>query len=78
MLLSCRQVILELSNFIDNEVDPSLRQDMEQHLATCAHCTAIYDGTRNVLQLVCNEKAFELPEGLSQRLYRKLLGQRAP
>jgi predicted anti-sigma-YlaC factor YlaD len=71
MLLSCRQVILELSNYLDGAGESSLRSDIEQHLARCSHCTAIYDGTRNVLRLVCDDRAFDLPEGLSQRLYRK-------
>jgi predicted anti-sigma-YlaC factor YlaD len=72
MLLSCRQVILELSNYIDGAGESALRGDIEQHLAQCSHCTAIYDGTRNVLRLVCDDRAFDLPEGLSERLYRRL------
>jgi anti-sigma factor (TIGR02949 family) len=71
MLLSCQQVISELSNFIDGGVESSLRNDIESHLAHCSHCTAIYDGTLNVIRLVCDDRAFNLPEGLSERLYRR-------
>jgi len=78
MLVSCRQVILELSNYIGHEVDAPLRRAMEEHLADCKHCTAILDGTRNVLRLICDERAFELPPDLSQRLYQKLKQETQP
>jgi hypothetical protein len=45
---------------------------MEEHFKGCKHCTAVLDGTRNVVQLVGDATAFELPAGFSNRLYRKL------
>ena len=72
MEISCREVIRELSTFIDQGVGPELRLQIEQHLAQCRHCTAIYDGTRNVIRLVADDRVFELPEGFSQRLLNRL------
>ena len=45
---------------------------MEKHFRSCKHCTAVLDGTRNMVQLVGDAMAFELPAGFSNRLYRKL------
>jgi len=45
---------------------------MEEHFKGCKHCTAVLDGTRNVVQLVGDATAFELPAGFSNRLYQKL------
>jgi hypothetical protein len=45
---------------------------MEEHFKGCKHCTAVLDGTRNVVQLVGDATAFEVPAGFSNRLYRKL------
>jgi hypothetical protein len=33
----------------------------------------VYDGLRNIVRLLGDEKAMELPEGFSQRLYKRLL-----
>jgi anti-sigma factor RsiW len=49
---SCREVIRELSNYIDQDVQPQLRAEIEAHLPTCAHCTAIFDGLRNTITLI--------------------------
>ena len=70
--ISCKEVIEEISNYIDSTVSTELRLRMEEHLNGCAHCDAILDGTRNVITLVANGKPLELPIGFSERLYSKL------
>ena len=70
--ISCLEVWRELSNYVDAEIDPELRARMEVHFQGCKHCSAILDGTRNVIRLVGDGKVFDLPTGFSQRLYSKL------
>jgi len=70
--ISCVEVWRELSNYIDGAVDADLRQRMEEHFKTCEHCTAVLDGTRNVVRLVGDDRAFDLPAGFSDRLKRRL------
>ncbi len=70
--ISCLEVWRELSNYVDAEVTPELRARMEAHFKACAHCTAVLDGTRNVVKLVADGIEYELPEGFSQRLYSKI------
>jgi len=72
MEINCREVIRELSTFIDQGVGAELRAQIEEHLAKCKHCSAIYDGTRDVIRLVTDERVFELPAGFSQRLRDRL------
>jgi anti-sigma factor RsiW len=70
--ISCVEVWRELSNYIDGELDPELRRRMEEHFKGCEHCSAILDGTRNVVRLVGDGRAFELPTGFSDRLKARL------
>jgi anti-sigma factor RsiW len=70
--ISCLEVIRELSNYADDTVDPGLRQHLNSHLAKCRHCTAVWDGMRNAIQLIGDEQSFELPAGFSRRLREKL------
>ena len=72
MEISCREVIRELSTFIDQDVEADLRAQIEEHLAKCRHCSAIYDGTQNVIRLIGDDRVFELPAGFSQRLRNRL------
>ena len=70
--ISCLDVWREISNFIDDAVSVELRQRIEEHLKVCEHCTAIYDGTRNVVKLVADGKTYELPAGFGDRLRQRL------
>jgi anti-sigma factor RsiW len=70
--ISCVEVWRELSNYVDGNVDPELRQRMEEHFKECEHCTAVLDGTRNVVRLVGDGRSFDLPVGFSDRLKKRL------
>lgn len=75
MQINCTEVRRELSNYIENDVTPELRSQMEEHFAACSGCTAMYDGVRNVLKLVSDGRVIELPSGFSQRLLARLQSQ---
>jgi predicted anti-sigma-YlaC factor YlaD len=51
-MLDCKQVLAELSNCLDTEVSPELKQALEQHLAKCHRCSLVYDTTRKILRIV--------------------------
>jgi hypothetical protein len=70
--ISCLEVWKEISNYVDNDVDPELRVRMKAHFKACAHCTAILDGTRNVVKLVGDGMEYKVPEGFSRRLYDRI------
>ncbi|MGH9502307.1 MAG: anti-sigma factor family protein [Terriglobales bacterium] len=74
MVVNCEQVWREISNYLEGEVDPELRSAMEAHIRECRHCTAILDGTRNVVQLYADDRLVELPPGFSAVWQRKLAG----
>jgi len=71
--IDCRQILRELSDYLDADLPPELRLQIERHLKECDHCTAVYDGMRNVVRLLGDEKVIELPEGLSERLYKRIV-----
>lgn len=70
--ISCVHVWREISNYIEGDLDSALRERMSAHFKSCAHCSAILDGTRNVIGLVADGKTFDLPEGFSDRLKQRL------
>jgi hypothetical protein len=72
MVVSCEQVWQEISNYLDGEVSPELKTAMEAHFRECKHCTAILDGTKNIVHLYADDRMIELPAGFSPRWQRKL------
>jgi hypothetical protein len=72
MVVNCEHVWKEISNYLDDEVDAATRAAMEAHFKDCKRCTAVLDGTRNVIQLYGDDRLLELPAGFSRRLQNKL------
>jgi len=70
--ISCLEVWRQVSNYLDNDLTPDLRERIEAHLRVCAHCKAVMDGTKNVVKLIADGVEYELPQGFSQRLYSKI------
>lgn len=71
--IDCYEVRRELSNYLEGDLTAELRQRILQHLESCGHCTAVYDGLRNIVQLLGKDYVIDLPEGFSRRLYERLL-----
>lgn len=70
--ISCLEVWREVSNYLENDVSPELRQRMEAHFKVCNHCYAIMEGTRNVVKLVADGETFEVPTEFANRLQARL------
>ncbi len=64
----CKHVLAELSNYLDDEVSPELKQLLEQHLAKCHRCSLVYDTTRKMLRIVTEAGPIEVPLGADARL----------
>jgi predicted anti-sigma-YlaC factor YlaD len=70
--ISCVEVWREISNYVDDGVDPELKARMELHLKNCSHCRAVLNGTRNTVRLLTDGEWYPLPSGFSERLFLRL------
>jgi Putative zinc-finger len=72
MVVTCEQVWQEISNYLEGDVNPELRAALEEHMKGCKRCTAVLDGTRNVISVYSDDRVLDIPFGYHQRLRRKL------
>ncbi len=72
MVANCEQVWREISNYLESEVDASLRAAMDEHFHTCQRCRSVLEGTRNVIRLCSDERMIDVPSGFGRRLERRL------
>lgn len=75
MVVTCEHVWHEISNYIEGDVDPGLKQALEDHLAQCPRCQSVRDGMRNVIEIYSDEAMFPLPVGFYPRLHGRLADQ---
>jgi len=72
MEIPCEQVVREISNYLDDEITAEFRQRIERHFRGCLRCSAVLNGTRNVVALIGDERSFTVPPGFGERLYSRL------
>lgn len=48
---TCRELIAQLSAFLDGELDDTLCAKIEQHLAECPYCHTVADTVQTMLAL---------------------------
>lgn len=72
MRIDCKHVWQYISAYIEGDVDAALRAEIDRHLETCEVCSAFLDSTRNVVVLLADDRAFELPLGYSRRLHDRI------
>jgi anti-sigma factor RsiW len=66
--LNCKGVIREISNYIDGELELTIRQELERHLEHCEDCTMILDQTRKSIEILCDSEPIPLSADLRTRL----------
>jgi hypothetical protein len=77
MVIECRHVWDYISGYLDDDLSPEVREQVQKHLDHCGICSAILDSTRNILILTADERVFELPLGMSERLHARLEAEMA-
>jgi len=68
MVMSCREVLLAMSSYMDSDLDTSVMDIMTRHFAACRSCSAQLRSTRNVVELISDPRALRLPAGFADRL----------
>jgi len=71
-VLTCKNAINEISNYLDGELDEELKHTLETHLTKCHHCHAVLDTTKKTIELYCDGKLFSLPQEVHTRLHEAL------
>jgi len=66
--MSCKSLLREVSNYLDSDIEPAVRQELEEHIARCPDCWVILDTTRKTVEIYqCCE-----PYPVSERLHARL------
>jgi anti-sigma factor (TIGR02949 family) len=71
-LLTCKDFLHELSDFLDEAMDRELRAKLEKHIAECPNCWVIADTTKKTIQIYKGMDPQPVPADVEQRLMEAL------
>ena len=71
-MLTCKDFLRELSDYLDESVDKEVRAKLEKHMADCPNCWVIADTTRKTIQIYKGVDPQPIPNDVQDRLMRAL------
>jgi anti-sigma factor (TIGR02949 family) len=71
-LLTCKEFLQELNDYLDESVDGELRKRLEAHITECPNCFVIFDTTRRTVQVYKGMQPQSIPEDVRARLMQAL------
>jgi anti-sigma factor (TIGR02949 family) len=76
--IDCRQAVQRLYEYLDRELTPELRSEVEQHLAACAGCFRYFEFERAFLRfLEARARGRGASLELKRRIVQELFGSEA-
>jgi anti-sigma factor (TIGR02949 family) len=69
-LLTCKEFLQELTDYLDSTVDAELRIKLERHINECPNCFVILDTTQKTIKVYKGFEAQEIPEEVQVRLMK--------
>lgn len=71
-MLTCKDFLKELSDYLDESVDSQIRAKLEKHITECPNCWVIADTTRRTIQIYKGMDPYPIPNDVQERLMRAL------
>ena len=68
----CKEMLGNLSDYIDGELEAELCANIEHHIAECTNCNIVVDTLRRTVTLYHDHGHEPLPEDVKQRLLAAL------
>jgi len=71
-LLTCKQFLAELSDFLDEALGLEERKKLEDHINQCPNCWVIADTTRKTIEVYKCSQPVQIPTDIRSRLMKAL------
>jgi anti-sigma factor RsiW len=71
-LLTCKDFMNELSDYLDESLDAELRAGLERHINECPNCWVIADTTRKTIKIYQGMDPHPIPADVESRLMKAL------
>lgn len=67
-MLTCKEFLEELNDYLDEVLDADLRARVEKHAADCPNCWVVFDTTKKTLRVYKGCEPQEIPADIHSRL----------
>ncbi len=66
--MKCEELLRAMNDYVDGNIDPTICEGLEKHLADCNPCQVVVDNIRKTITLYKAGQPYELPAELKRKL----------
>ncbi len=67
-MLTCKRFLQEMTDFLEEKLDPEVRAELQKHLNECPNCWVVCDTTKKTIKVFKGMQAQLLPASVQTRL----------
>ncbi len=71
-MLTCKQFLQELNDFLDDSLDPKTRAELQRHVNECPNCWVVCDTTQKTIRVFKGMEPQAVPQHIQSRLMEAL------
>ena len=71
-MLTCKDFLNDLSEYLDETLDPDIRARLHEHVTQCPNCWVILDTTQKTIKVYKGIEAQSIPQDIHSRLMSAL------
>jgi len=71
-LLTCKEFLQELSEYLDENIDAAVKAKLEEHIALCPNCWVVCDTTKRTIKIYKGFEPYSVPVDVESRLMAAL------
>ena len=74
-MITCEEFFAEFADYLENQVSPEVRKELELHLAECRACHVLYDSSCKTVKIVTESRSFELPQDVTGPIVDRVIAK---
>ncbi len=71
-MVTCKQFLQELNDYLDPNVDSTIKIHLQAHVSQCPNCFVVVDTTKKTMQVYKGLEARSIPPDVETRLWAAL------
>ena len=74
-MITCEEFLAEFGDYLEDQVSPEVRRELELHLSQCRACQVLCDSSLKTIKIVTESSSFELPESVSNPIIDRVMAK---
>jgi N-glycosylase/DNA lyase len=74
-MITCEEFFAEFADYMENQVSPEVRKELNLHLSQCRACQVLYDSSLKTIKIVTESGSFELSHSVSDAIVDRVMAK---